>query len=180
MRGERAVKHSFISRGKRINAIVAISSSGVVCHLTNNNVDMCIFYNFIRAELFPNLQQFDGSSKNSVLIMDNLTVHNCEPIVSILKDMGIVVQFFPPYSPDLNPMQNGLMNENVKSLEDKVAWEKDVWLSLFHDDSNHLGNIEESDLFVVYKCNVEQIDACHLMDLVILALPSSKKGDNRQ
>ena len=105
MRGERAVKHSFISRGKRINAIVAISSSGVVCHLTNNNVDMCIFYNFIRAELFPNLQQFDGSSKNSVLIMDNLTVHNCEPIVSILKDMGIVVQFFPPYSPDLNPIE---------------------------------------------------------------------------
>ena len=60
------------------------------------------------------------------------------------------------------------------------ALEKDVWLSLFHDDSNHLGNIEESDLFMVCKCNVEQIDACHLMDLVILALPSSEKGDNRQ
>ena len=106
MRGERAVKHSFISRGKRINAIVAISSSGVVArHLTNNNVDMCIFYNFIRAELLPNLQQFDGSSKNSVLIMDNLTVHHCEPIVSLLKDMGIVVQFLPPYSPDLNPIE---------------------------------------------------------------------------
>ena len=106
MRGERVVKHSFISRGKRINAIVAISSSGVVAsHLTNNNVDMCIFYNFIRAELLPNLQQFDGSSKNSVLIMDNLTVHHCEPIVSSLKDMGIVVQFLPPYSPNLNPIE---------------------------------------------------------------------------
>ena len=58
MRGERAVKHSFISRGKRINAIVAISSSGVVVrHLTNNNVDMCIFYNFIRAELLSNLME---------------------------------------------------------------------------------------------------------------------------
>lgn len=31
MRGERAVKHSFISRGKQINAIVAILSSGDWC-----------------------------------------------------------------------------------------------------------------------------------------------------
>ena len=37
--------------------------------------------------------------------MDNLTVHHCKPIVSLLKDMGIVVQFLPPYSPDLNPIE---------------------------------------------------------------------------
>ena len=37
--------------------------------------------------------------------MDNLTVHPCEPIVSLLKDMDIVVQFLSPYSPDLNPIE---------------------------------------------------------------------------
>ena len=60
---------------------------------------------FIGAELLQKLQQFDGSSKNSVLIMDNLIVHHCEPIISLLKDMGIVIQFLPPYSPDLNPIK---------------------------------------------------------------------------
>ena len=52
---------------------------------------------------FQNLQRFDGSTKNSVLMIDNLIVHHCEPIISLLKDMGIVVQFLPPYSPDFNP-----------------------------------------------------------------------------
>lgn len=106
MRGERAVKHTFMSRGKRINAIVAISGSGVVAYyLTDKKIDQIVFYNFTRAELIPNLQQFDGANDNSLVVMDNLSVHHCQPITTLLQSMGIVVQFLPPYSPDLNPIE---------------------------------------------------------------------------
>ena len=37
--------------------------------------------------------------------MDNLSVHHCQPITTLLQSMGIVVQFLPPYSPDLNPIE---------------------------------------------------------------------------
>ena len=64
LRGERAVKHTFLSRGKRINVILAISSSGVVSrYLTERSIDSCVFYDFICGELIQNLQPFDGVSK---------------------------------------------------------------------------------------------------------------------
>ena len=51
------------------------------------------------------MQQFDGDSTASMLIMDNLSVHHCNPIVSLLKDTGMVVQLLPSYSPDRNPIE---------------------------------------------------------------------------
>ena len=97
IRGERAIKHTLLSRGKRINAIAALSSSGITArYLTEGTVDTNTFYDFIRSELIPNMQPFDGDSTGSMVIMDNLSVHHCNPIVSLLKDSGIVVQFLPP------------------------------------------------------------------------------------
>ena len=31
-------------------------------------------------------------------------MHHTEPIVSLLQESGILVEFLPPYSPDLNPV----------------------------------------------------------------------------
>ena len=40
IRGERAIKHTLLSRGKRINAIIALSSSGIIArYLTEGTVD---------------------------------------------------------------------------------------------------------------------------------------------
>ena len=87
IRGERAIKHTLLSRGKRINAIIALSSSGIVArYLTEGTVDT---NTFIRSELIPNMQPFDGDSIASMVIMDNLSVHHCSPIVSLLQDCGI-------------------------------------------------------------------------------------------
>ena len=48
---------------------------------------------------------FDGSSPNSILILDNASVHHTHPIQSLLKDCGILAIFLPPYSPDYNPIE---------------------------------------------------------------------------
>jgi transposase len=45
---------------------------------------------------------FDGSSKKSVLVMDNCAIHHVSPALKMLSDAGIIV---PPYSPDLNPAE---------------------------------------------------------------------------
>ena len=114
-------EHTFLSRGKRINIILAISSNGVIAkHLTERNVDTNIFYDFVRGELIPNLQPFDGNNPTSIVVMDNLSVHHSQSIVSLLQDSCILVQFLPPYSPDLNPIEEafGYIKQYLKLHED--------------------------------------------------------------
>lgn len=50
LRGERAVKHTFHSRGIRINVILAISAFGVVAkYLTEETIAADNFYDFLRS-----------------------------------------------------------------------------------------------------------------------------------
>ena len=51
------------------------------------------------------MQPFDGLSSRSIVIMDNCSIHHVDIIKSALQDAGIVAIFLPPYSPDLNPIE---------------------------------------------------------------------------
>ena len=51
------------------------------------------------------MMQFDGYNPRSIAIMDNLAVHRVAEILALFCDMGILVLFLPPYSPDLNPLE---------------------------------------------------------------------------
>ena len=42
---------------------------------------------------------------NSILIMDNCAIHHVQEIKDFLNDMGIMLLYLPPYSPDFNPIE---------------------------------------------------------------------------
>ena len=42
---------------------------------------------------------------NSVLIMDNAKIHHNNDFINIVQELGGKVEFLPPYSPDLNPIE---------------------------------------------------------------------------
>ena len=63
------------------------------------------FTEFVLGTLILEMQQFDGSSARSVLVMDNCTIHHVSAAKQLLSDAGIVTVFLPPYSPDMNPME---------------------------------------------------------------------------
>ena len=42
---------------------------------------------------------------NSVLIMDNASFHHSERIKQMCRDAGVILLYLPPYSPDLNPIE---------------------------------------------------------------------------
>lgn len=72
-------------------------------HLGSVNSD--VFIDFVRGSLIPNMQQFDGIAKRSILILDNCSIHHVTEVLEELRKAGIVVIFLPPYSPDLNPIE---------------------------------------------------------------------------
>ncbi len=63
------------------------------------------FFNFVRGSLIPNMLPFNGVNPVSVAVMDNCSVHHVQEVKQLFKDAGILLFFLPPYSPDMNPIE---------------------------------------------------------------------------
>ena len=37
--------------------------------------------------------------------MDNASIHKVEHVIDLLSGVGVLIRFLPPYSPDLNPIE---------------------------------------------------------------------------
>lgn len=106
LKGERAIRHTFLIHGRKINAILVISCAGVQAKL---------------------LEPFDGSSPHSMVIMDNLSLHHNLPVRTLLNQSGIVVQYLPPYSPDLNLVEAfSYIKSYLKAHENTVEATNDL------------------------------------------------------
>lgn len=44
--------------------------------------------------------------ENCVIVMDNATFHKSTKTKELIEDKGAILLFLPPYSPDLNPIEN--------------------------------------------------------------------------
>ena len=62
----------------------------------------------------PTLTPFDGINPSSIVILDNCSVHHVPGVASMITEIGALVQFLPPYSPDMNPIEECF--SKVKSL----------------------------------------------------------------
>lgn len=123
LRGIPVKKHAMFVRGQRISAIAIMSIKGILdVFVTSDTVNGETFYEFTEKHLIPQLQPFDGINPNSVVIMDNCTVHHVPEIVEMIEDVGAIVHFLPPYSPDYNPIElafskvKGAMQELEESM----------------------------------------------------------------
>ena len=97
---------TLLLKGKRYSAIGVMSTEGVQdVYLTDDSVDGDRFVYFLRHCLLPILMPFDGQSRNSVVIMDNASIHHVEEVIELLTAVGVLVRFLPAYSPDLNPIE---------------------------------------------------------------------------
>ena len=103
LRGLAPVYDRLLCRSTRVSSIVAMSSEGVISYETisgTTNGDR--FFDFMLG-LIPNMQGFPA--KNSILIMDNCSIHHVRKVTDLLTSVGILVLFLPPYSPDYNPCE---------------------------------------------------------------------------
>ena len=61
----------------------------------------------------------------SLVIMDNYSVHHVEDqVTELLRQAGIVVLFLPPYSPDLTPLEDLNPLEPLNPLEEAFGYVK--------------------------------------------------------
>ena len=105
MRGVPARAQKILWRGQRVNALSAMSTDGILdCYTTTGSVDAEKFEHFI-GQLSSALQPFNGVNPNSVVVLDNASIHHVSSVVDAIHNTGALVHFLPPYSPDLNPIE---------------------------------------------------------------------------
>lgn len=139
-RGFRPVSRRLLARGERINAIACLSSSGILAvESIRGTVNGETFFDFLRGTLIPQMMPFNGSNPHSILVMDNCSIHHTQ---DLLNQAGVLALYLPPYSPDLNPIEEAF--SYVKSYLRK------------HDDIIQAG----IPLISILKSAFESISAC--------------------
>ena len=106
LQGMTPTSHKFTVYGKRLSAIGILTYRGIEdVYIAEGNVNSSIFMDFIQRCLLPILQPFDGDNPCSVVVLDNASIHHVETVTRLISAAGALVRFLPPYSPDLNPIE---------------------------------------------------------------------------
>ena len=106
IRGKPQQSRQCFTRGERISVIAAMNTKGILAlKVVRGTVDGNEFIDFVQGHLVPALLPFNGVNPNSIVLMDNCSVHHVAGAASTITQAGALVHFLPPYSPDLNPIE---------------------------------------------------------------------------
>ena len=93
-------KHDWGAKG-RTNAIGALQGKTLLTlALFDCNINTDAFSVWIQEDLLPKLPS------ESILVMDNASFHKSKNMQEGIKAAGHILEYLPPYSPDLNPIEH--------------------------------------------------------------------------
>jgi len=99
-RGQRLIDKTPHGHWKTTTLIAALGVGGVRCAtLVDEAINREVFDAFVEQVLAPELRPGD------VVILDNLSSHKSERARRAIEARGASMEFLPPYSPDLNPIE---------------------------------------------------------------------------
>ena len=100
-RGERVVGRVPHGHWKTTTMISAVRLDGpCACATADGPVDADVFRAYVTLVLVPQLRPGD------VVVLDNLSAHKAPGVAEAIAAAGATVLYLPPYSPDLNPIEN--------------------------------------------------------------------------
>ncbi len=99
--GQRVVDTIPAARGENLSTIGALALDGVRAVMSiPGAVDGEVYQVFVQQVLAPRLRVGD------IVFMDNVPTHKMVTIQEAITAVGARVEFLPPYSPDLSPIEN--------------------------------------------------------------------------
>jgi transposase len=108
-KGERAFGKAPRNWGKNITLISSISTEGMGPSMSiQGSSDTESFGLYIKDVLAPGLRA------GQIVLMDNLSVHKGAWVRELIEEKGCQLWLLPPYSPDLNPIEEAF--SKVKNL----------------------------------------------------------------
>lgn len=112
--GERLVAKVPYGHWKTLTLIAALRVDGVAApYVIEGAMDGAAFLTYVAQVLVPTLRNGD------IVFMDNVRTHKVAGVVEALHAAGATLRYLPPYSPDLNPIENAY--STIKSSLRKAA-----------------------------------------------------------
>jgi len=100
-RGQRLVEKVTHGHWKTTTLIAALDHQGVRCsNVIDGPINGDTFAAFVETTLVPTLKPGD------IVVLDNLSSHKRADAREMIEAAGASLWFLPPYSPDLNPIEN--------------------------------------------------------------------------
>jgi transposase len=113
-RGQRLVAPVPHGHWKTTTVIGALRADGLTAPAAfDGAINGESFLAYVQQILVPTLKPGD------IVILDNLSSHKVEGVCEAIKAAGAELRYLPPYSPDLNPIEQ--MFAKLKALLRKVA-----------------------------------------------------------
>ncbi len=129
---------------KRYTLIAACNWNGFVqeaCHIVEREhgsqddnpdrgtVDKERFEQYIEEYLVPVLGNSANAEPNSIVVMDNASIHNSDKVRKLIEDAGAMLVYTAPYSPEYNPIEY-MFGEYKKSLKRHSHQEGYDWIAV--------------------------------------------------
>jgi transposase InsO family protein len=90
-----------LQRTKRWSVLPAITMNGYLQDplVIQGSVTQQLFEEWMRDKVLPQLHP------GQIVVMDNATIHHSAEVKRMLQDAGVGLEYLPPYSSDLNPIE---------------------------------------------------------------------------
>ena len=99
-KGERAFGSAPQNWGKNVTLLASITREGLgPCLAVEGPTTREVFEAYLERVLAPSLRP------GRIVMLDNLSAHKGGKVREIVEDAGCEVVYLPPYSPDLNPIE---------------------------------------------------------------------------
>jgi transposase len=104
-----------LKRSERWSILPALCNKGYMDWMIYQGaITADLFVEFLRERVLPYCTAYPGV--RSVIIMDNASIHKDRRIQEACDEVGVLLKFLPPYSPDFNPIE--------ATFKDLKAWVK--------------------------------------------------------
>lgn len=109
------VAQKLLVRGQHFSYIAIMSTAQVVTGAVTGDV----FEQFVQYSILPHLMPFNGTNQHSIVVLDNASIHHVDGITELIQGVGAIPLFFPPYSPDFNPIEElfSKLKTTIKTYE---------------------------------------------------------------
>ena len=124
-RGVRVVDKTPHGHWKTTTLIAALDNTGMLCStVVDGPVNGDIFEAFVAQVLVPELRSGD------IVVMDNLSSHKRKRTRELIEQAGAHLVFLPPYSPDLNPIEQAFTKLKALSRKAAARTQDELWQAI--------------------------------------------------
>ncbi len=130
-RGQRLKGFAPHGHWRTMTFLAALRTDGIAApYVFDGPINGQCFLAWVEQLLAPTLREDD------IVILDNLGSHKSKAVRQAVRDAGARLWFLPPYSPDLNPIE--------QTFSKIKHWMRDAQKRSIEDTWKHLGNLLQS------------------------------------